>query len=48
MRDSRIDKLAQVLVDYSVEVATGDLVLINGTSMASPRPITPFRREMSL
>lgn len=36
MADLRIEKLAQTLVDYSVEVHNGDRVLINGSVLAEP------------
>ena len=36
MQDPRIDKLAAVLVSYSVEVQPGDKVLIRGDTSASP------------
>jgi len=36
MADSRIEKLAQVLVDYSVAVSTSDRVVINGSTIAEP------------
>ncbi len=36
MADSRIEKLAELVVDYSVAVRPGDLVLINGSTPAEP------------
>lgn len=36
MRDQRYEKLAKVLVDYSVEVERGDLVEINGMAITEP------------
>lgn len=36
MRDERLEKLARVLVDYSVEVGEGDQVLLSGGSVAEP------------
>lgn len=36
MRDPRIEKLAQVLVQYSTEVKEGDLVSISGEQLAQP------------
>jgi aminopeptidase len=36
MRDPRIEKLAQVLVNYSTEVRPGDLVAVRGDSLAQP------------
>src|SRR4030042_349763 len=36
MADPRVEKLAQVLVEYSVAVRQGDRVLIEGSSAAEP------------
>ena len=36
MMDPRVDKLADLLVNYSVAVRAGDRVLIEGTSLAEP------------
>ncbi len=36
MADSRVQKLAQVLVDYSVAVRPGDRVVINSSTIAEP------------
>ena len=36
MLDPRIDKLADVLVNYSIGVRPGDRVLVNGSSLAAP------------
>jgi len=36
MSDPRIDKLADVLVDYSVAVQPGDKVLVQGDVLAEP------------
>jgi len=36
MIDPRVEKLAEVLVDYSVAVSPGDQVLIQGTPLAAP------------
>ncbi len=36
MKDPRVEKLAQVLVEYSTEIQPGDKVLINGTPLAEP------------
>ncbi len=36
MSDPRVEKLAQVLVDYSVAVRPGDRVVINGDALAEP------------
>jgi len=34
--DQRIEKLARVLVDYSTEIQPGDLVELNGSTLAAP------------
>lgn len=36
MTDQRIDKLADLLVNYSVAVRPGDKVLVNGDAVAEP------------
>lgn len=36
MTDTRLEKLAEVLVDYSVAVKKGDRVVINGNAIAEP------------
>ncbi len=36
MRDERLEKLARVLVDYSVEAAEGEQVVVSGGSAAEP------------
>jgi aminopeptidase len=36
VRDPRVDKLADVLVDYSVAVQTGDRVMVQGSTTAEP------------
>ncbi|MFC2038942.1 aminopeptidase [Chloroflexota bacterium] len=36
MADQRIEKLAQVIVEYSVAVRKGDKVIINGSTLAEP------------
>jgi len=43
MRDPRLDKLAQVLVNYSVAVKPGDLVAINGSPVTEPLVVAVFR-----
>jgi aminopeptidase len=43
MRDSRVTKLAEVLVSYSVGVKPGQLVRINGSPIASPLVVEIFR-----
>lgn len=36
MTDSRVEKMARVLVDYSVNIQPGDKVLVEGTMLAEP------------
>ncbi len=36
MKDPRISRLADILVNYSVEVKSGDIVLISGVELAKP------------
>ncbi|MFH0769544.1 MAG: aminopeptidase, partial [Chloroflexota bacterium] len=36
MADLRVEKLAQLLVGYSVAVREGDRVVINGSTLAEP------------
>ena len=36
MSDPRIDKLAEVLTNYSIGVRPGDKVLVSGSSLAAP------------
>ncbi len=42
MRDPRIDRLADVLVNYSTEVKKNDVVLIRGPSVATPLIVSVF------
>jgi aminopeptidase len=44
MRDPRLEKLADVLVNYSVGVKSGNLVRISGPPIASPLVIELYRR----
>src|SRR5262245_46698733 len=46
MRDSRLQKLADVLVNYSVAVKPGQLVRINGPSAAQPLIVEVFREVL--
>ncbi|HEY7087203.1 MAG TPA: aminopeptidase [Tepidisphaeraceae bacterium] len=46
MRDSRLQKLADVLVNYSVAVKPGQLVRISGPSAAQPLVIEVFREVL--
>lgn len=43
MRDPRLDKLAQVLVGYSVNVQPGNVVRISGTPVTEPLIVALFR-----
>jgi aminopeptidase len=43
MRDPRLDKLANVLVTYSVRVKRGDLVRLSGASIAEPLIVAVYR-----
>jgi hypothetical protein len=45
--DIRVDKMAQVLVDYSVNVQPGDRVLIEATMLAEPLVRSLYRRVLS-
>ena len=44
--DSRIERLARVLVDYSTEVQPGQLVLIESTPLAAPLVLAVARRVL--
>ncbi len=46
MRDSRLDKLAEVLVRYSVGVKKGDLVRLSGPVVALPLVRALYRRAL--
>jgi aminopeptidase len=46
MNDPRIDKLARVLVRYSVEVREGDLVVISAAPTATPLVTAAFREVL--
>ncbi len=43
MHDPRLDKLAEVLVNYSVAVKPGDLVRIAGSTVAEPLAVALYR-----
>jgi len=43
MNDPRIEKLARVIVDYSVEVKRGDLVYLVGPALAEPLIVELYR-----
>lgn len=44
MQDPRVDKIAQILVEYSVDVQEGDLVLIDGSALGVPLVEAVYRR----
>jgi aminopeptidase len=44
MKDVRVEKMAQILVDYSVEVKENDLVGIRGSYVAEPLMLALYRR----
>lgn len=44
MKDARVEKLADILVDYSVEVKENELVCIRGSYAAEPLMLALYRR----
>ncbi len=48
MTDPRIDKLADVLVNYSTGVKPGQLVRITGGSVASPLVLELYRKVVAV
>ena len=46
MKDTRIEKLAEVLVDYSTKVSADDLVVIRGSYLAEPLILEIYRRVL--
>lgn len=46
MRDPRLDKLARVLVEYSVQVRKDDIVRISGPSVAQPLIVAVYREVL--
>ena len=44
MKDTRVEKLADILVDYSVGVKKNDLVLIRGSYLAEPLTLAIYQR----
>jgi aminopeptidase len=44
MKDSRAERLADILVDYSTEVKEGDLVMISGSYVAEPLILALYER----
>ena len=48
MRDERSEKLARVLVDYSIEAGEGDQVLISGEVGAEPLMLALYARLLQV
>lgn len=48
MRDDRIEKLARVLTEYSMEVQRGDLVVLSGGILAMPLLKAAYRHALKL
>jgi aminopeptidase len=46
MTDPRIEKIAQILVDYSVQVQPGDLVTLRGSTLSAPMLDAIYRRSV--
>jgi aminopeptidase len=46
MQDPRIEKMADVLIRYSLEVKKGDLMLINATDAAAPLVKAAYRKAL--
>ena len=46
MKDHRVEKLAEILVDYSTTVKEGELVTIRGAYMAEPLILAIYRRVL--
>src|SRR4051794_8978596 len=47
MRDPRLTKLAEVLVNYSVGVKPGQLVRVSGSAVASPLIVELYRAVLA-
>ena len=47
MNDPRVHRLAQVLTNYSLELGEGDLVLIQGPSIAEPLIVELVRAALA-
>ena len=47
MADARVERLAEVLVDYSTSVAPGQLVLLETTPLATPWLQALYRRVLA-
>ena len=48
MRDERVERVADVLVDYSVAVKAGELVEIRGSYVAEPLILAIYRRCLDI
>lgn len=48
MLDSRVERLARVLTEYSLELKAGDRVVISGTTLAEPLLIAAYRHALDL
>ena len=46
MTDPRVEKLARLLVDYSVELKKGQTVSINGPVVAAPLLVACYRAAL--
>ncbi|RLF26720.1 MAG: aminopeptidase [Thermoplasmata archaeon] len=47
MKDKRLEKLAEVLVKYSLEIKKGDLFIINGTVLTIPLVREVYRKALA-
>ncbi len=47
MHDPRLEKLAQVLIDYSLEIRPGDLLLLAGSDLAAPLIRALYQRAIA-
>ena len=48
MRDDRVEKLAHVLTEYSMEVKPGDSVVLSGGVLALPLLLAAYRSTLAL
>lgn len=46
MRDPRVDKLAQLIVNYSLQLQKGEYVLISGSVVTSPLMVAMYREAL--
>jgi leucyl aminopeptidase (aminopeptidase T) len=46
--DPRIEKLADVLVNYSMEIESGQVVVLNGTPLAQPLIAAVYRKIVEI